>query len=415
METAAEITPTAVVSLQRLAYAIRRRESELFAAGAGLAALHALNVAAWIPLALLAALAIVYRSLPAPLRAAVAGVLAPLAIFGGFLHVLHVRWDGAGRGDVTGLLLFPAAALLLASACAALFARPKRGAVARVGRALMTVAVAAALAIFAVVPIASAMWLTGKPREPLTTSLGLPHREVAFHAADGTRLSGWYVPSRNGAAVVLVHGGGGDRTGTVRHARLLARHGYGVLLYDERGRGRSEGQTNGMGWDWHHDVRAAVDWLRVHGIHRVGVLGLSTGAEAVITAAAGDPRIDAVVAEGVIGRSDADTRELHDWSASAYWWVAFRAIGVQTQDSAPPPLTEGLRRIAPRPVLLITAERDAAESDAAPAYRRAAGPTATFWRAPTTHTHALESFPGTYEHRVIGFLDRALVSNATTM
>ena len=47
-----------------------------------------------------------------------------------------------------------------------------------------------------------------------------------------TREAGWYRPSRNGAAVLLVHGGGGDRSGPLRHARMLARHGDGVLLYD---------------------------------------------------------------------------------------------------------------------------------------------------------------------------------------
>jgi alpha-beta hydrolase superfamily lysophospholipase len=397
-----------LASLQRLAYALKRRENELFAAGSGLAALHALNVRAWIPLLLLVGLAIVYRRLAASVRAAVAGVVAPLAVVGGVLHVLHLRWDGAGRGDVTGVLLFAAAALLLLAACGALLARPRRRAAARIGRALVTVAGAVALALFAVVPIGAAMWLTGKPREPLTAPLGLAHRDISFRAADGVRLSGWYVPSRNGAAIVLVHGGGGDRTGTARHARLLARHGYGVLLYDERGRGRSGGQTNGMGWDWDRDVRAAVDWLEARGIHHVGALGLSTGAEAVISAAAHDRRIDAVVAEGVIGRSDADTSELHDVSASAYWWVAFRAISAQTYDSPPAPLTDELRRVAPRPLLLITAEKDPNESKAAPPYRRAAGPTATFWRAPTTHTHALRSFPREYERRVIGFFDGAL-------
>jgi alpha-beta hydrolase superfamily lysophospholipase len=395
-------------SLQRLSFALKRRENEFFLAGNGLVALHALNVRAWIPLILVVGLALAYRRLPASARAAIAGVFASLAIFGGVLHVLHLRWDGVGRGDVTGLLLFPAAALLLLAAFGALLARPPRRLPLRVARALVSVAVAAALAIFVVVPLAAAMWLTGKPREPLTAPLGLAHRDVTFRADDGTRLSGWYVPSRNGAAVVLVHGGGGDRTGTARHARLLARHGYGVLLYDERGRGRSGGQTNGMGWDWDGDVRVAVDWLRARGIGRIGVLGLSTGAEAVVTAAAHDSRIDAVVAEGVIARSDTDTRNLHDWSATVYWWIAFRAIAAQTHDGPPAPLTDEFRRVAPRPLLLITAERDPAESKAAPAYRRAAGPTATFWRAPTTHTHALQSFPRTYERRVIGFLDHAL-------
>ena len=55
----------------------------------------------------------------------------------------------------------------------------------------------------------------------------------------------------------MLHGGGGDRTGAVSHAKLLARHGYGVLLYDARGRGRSEGTQNSFGWGWGHDVAGA--------------------------------------------------------------------------------------------------------------------------------------------------------------
>jgi uncharacterized protein len=115
-------------------------------------------------------------------------------------------------------------------------------------------------------------------------------RPVSFRASDGVRLSGWYVPGRNRAAIVLVHGGGGDREGAVRHARMLARAGYGVLLYDARGRGRSEGHENAFGWRWHRDVRGAVDYLRARGVRRIGLLGLSTGAEAVVTEAAHDPR-----------------------------------------------------------------------------------------------------------------------------
>ena len=135
-----------------------------------------------------------------------------------------------------------------------------------------------------------------KPRNPIDqTALGLPHERVTFPASDGVRLSGWYVPSRNGSAVVLVHGGGGDRQGTIRHARMIAGAGYGVLMYDARGRGESAGHENAFGWEVDPDVRGAVSYLTARGIHRVGLLGLSTGAEAVVTEAASDPRVKAVV------------------------------------------------------------------------------------------------------------------------
>ena len=105
---------------------------------------------------------------------------------------------------------------------------------------------------------ASRITETHKFREPIGAPPGAGYREVAFDAGDGVHLSGWYRPTRNGATIIVLHGGGGDRTGAVAHARLLVRHGYGVLLYDARGRGRSEGVQNAWGWGWPKDVAGAL-------------------------------------------------------------------------------------------------------------------------------------------------------------
>ena len=64
--------------------------------------------------------------------------------------------------------------------------------------------------------------------------LGVAHEDVSFTTADGLELEGWYIPSRNGAAVISFPG----RDGSQKQARMLARHGYGVLLFDRRGEGR---------------------------------------------------------------------------------------------------------------------------------------------------------------------------------
>ena len=61
---------------------------------------------------------------------------------------------------------------------------------------------------------------------------------------------------------MLVQGGGGSRDGLKLHATMLAEHGYGVPLYDERGRGASGGRSDAFGWDWAPDVSAAVSFLR---------------------------------------------------------------------------------------------------------------------------------------------------------
>ena len=90
-----------------------------------------------------------------------------------------------------------------------------------------------------------------KWREPIGASPGPGYRDVAFRSGDGLRLTGWYRPTTNGATVLLVHGGNGDRQGPARHARMLVRQGYGVLLYDaprpRAQRGRPERLRLGAG------------------------------------------------------------------------------------------------------------------------------------------------------------------------
>jgi len=68
------------------------------------------------------------------------------------------------------------------------------------------------IAFFVVYPTLLTVDYLAKPRAPIDeAALGLRHEAVTLPASDGVRVSGWYVPPRNGAAIVLVHGGGGDR------------------------------------------------------------------------------------------------------------------------------------------------------------------------------------------------------------
>ena len=80
-------------------------------------------------------------------------------------------------------------------------------------------------------------------------ALGIAHEDVGVPAPGGRRLTAWYVPSRNGAAVLLSHGSGGSRGRVAAHVRMLARHGYGVLALDNPGNGGSDGHANGVWTD----------------------------------------------------------------------------------------------------------------------------------------------------------------------
>ena len=52
----------------------------------------------------------------------------------------------------------------------------------------------------------------------------------------------------------------GGRSGPQEHVRMLARHGYGVLIFDPRGTGESEGDP--YRWGGERDVKAALAYLR---------------------------------------------------------------------------------------------------------------------------------------------------------
>ena len=87
--------------------------------------------------------------------------------------------------------------------------------------------------------------------------LGAPYEDVTLKTSDG--LQGWYVASKNGAAVISFPGR--KASGTQAQARMLVRHGYGVLLLDRRGEGASEGDGNMFGWGGERDIAAALDFL----------------------------------------------------------------------------------------------------------------------------------------------------------
>ena len=90
--------------------------------------------------------------------------------------------------------------------------------------------------------------------------------EISFSSADGRRVAGWYAPSRNRAAIILVHGTGAERSSLLFETGFLSQAGFGVLAVDLPGQGASEGRTR-WGVPERHAISAAIDWpKRLSGI-----------------------------------------------------------------------------------------------------------------------------------------------------
>ena len=376
----------------------------------GIGVLHHL-VPALVVLAVAAAGVVAYPFARPGIRCGLALVFGALGLVGGLIHVGHIRAESLSGSDLTGLLALAAALVLLGLGVAVPYLhRGERG--GRWRTRVVAVVLGALVVYVLVMPVGVALWVTHRYREPVTDTLRAPHENVTLSTRDGLRLAAWYVAPKNGVVILVSHGGGGDRSGAARHADMLAHHGYGVLLWDARGRGESEGQPDALGWTWDDDVEAALDFLDTKkDVSGIGALGLSTGADVVIEAAARDKRIEAVVADGSTIRSVGDVLELSGngkWTDVPYWAATYGATSVLLTARAGPRLADLVSRIAPRPLLLISTGR-AEERDANRVYFAAAGEPKELWELPdAAHTGGLHKEHNEYEQRVVGFFARLI-------
>ena len=333
---------------------------------------------------------------------------------GAAIGLRHVTQTGFTTTSVLGLALLVFGLALLTSA-----GRVAWRALHRWKRlCLLPIALVSLLVIW---PVAEGTMLGLAPRNSLSSAtpaaLGLSYSDVTFGASDGVRLSGWYVPSSNHAAVVAVPGAGSTRTGTLDQAAVLAGHGYGVLMIDPRGQGDSGGRAMDAGWYGDRDISAAVTFLqRQTGVDpdRVGVLGLSMGGEEAIGAAAADPAIRAVVAEGATHRTAADKAGYLPGGITGTIQRGMDRLtyGVAALfSSAPVPgtLRSAITRTRRTPLLLIAGGEAVDEPEAA-AFLRAAAPdrVQTWTVSGASHTQGLATAPAEWTARVTTFLDRAL-------
>jgi uncharacterized protein len=405
-----------------------RAERPLLLAGLALVTAHLLDLAlsgpdtsllgAAVIVALAAGWALAQPHVTRPTRLAL-GVVVGLVVlvFGVISHGLHVVNSGPDWRDLTGVGYIAGGLLLVAAGIAAI-AAPRR-APSRTGlgwrgaHAIGWLAGAAVVAAVGVVPFIAGNQITHAPRWAIDeAAVGIPHEEVRIAMGDGRRLSAWYVPSSNGAAVLLSHGSGGSRGRIPAHVRMLARHGYGVLALDNPGNGESDGHANGLGDNAQPAIAAGLDYLEDRpdvDPRRIAGFGLSLGGEVLLDAAAHDHRLAAVVSDGATRPMDGDKANSKGAVEGALGWLTMRSVRAISGMKTSPSLLPMMPRIAPRPVLLVAGGGFPDEIPASRLYRDAGGATVQLWELPDTgHTAGLRTHPAAYERRTVGFLDRTL-------
>src|SRR4051794_29499908 len=217
-------------------------------------------VSGLVPLAIIALGVWAYPRVRAGAGALIAVALGLFGVIAGIEAGYYSAQVGPSGDDFTGLLAVPAGLVLLGIGAVGLWRSPRRTPNPWWRQTRRPpLRAAAGVALFEnVFSVARAYMATHVARAVVPADdLGVAHEDVTLTTSDGLSLEGWYVPSRNGAAIIDFAG----RKGTQEQARMLIRHGYGVLLFDRRGEGASEGDGNMFGWDGQRDIVAALDFL----------------------------------------------------------------------------------------------------------------------------------------------------------
>ncbi|QSQ18782.1 alpha/beta fold hydrolase [Pyxidicoccus parkwayensis] len=238
--------------------------------------------------------------------------------------------------------------------------------------------------------------------------------DVAFTNSDGLTLRGWYVPSRNRAAVVLVHGFADNRTQLLFEGRALARAGFGVLLFDLRAHGESDGDRVTWGDGERHDVKAALDFVIARpdvDPARVGLFGFSMGGTTALLVASEDTRVKAVAAAGAYPALEADVYSGYGrWgalSAEPVLWT-LRHAGVDVKAVRP---IDGMCKLQGRPLLLVNGDvdPDAPAKLQASLFRAACEPKSLWVVQGAGHGQYSKVAPEEYERRLRQHFTQALL------
>jgi len=199
---------------------------------------------------------------------------------------------------------------------------------------------------------------------------------------------------------------------------LFATHGYGVIAWDFRAHGKSEGEFSSLGYYEILDAKAALDFVLAQpGVGHVGAWGGSMGAVTMIRATAHYPEIEALVADSPFAtlQDEMDLRVPFPIMRSLIRFFAERKSGVTLNLVRP---VDDTALISPRPVFIIQGMADGMVSlDSAQRLYDAAGEPrhALRWvENVVPHLNMYAYYKTRYTKRVIKFFDEYLLAKQNT-
>jgi uncharacterized protein len=242
---------------------------------------------------------------------------------------------------------------------------------------------------------------------------GLTYEDVFIPTRDGLKLHSWFFPAQGRAAgtVLHLHGNAGNLTGHFQHVAWLPAAGWNVLCFDYRGYGRSEGRITRQ--DSITDAHAALDWLLARpdiDPARIVAFGQSLGGAVGIVLTAERQEIRGLATDGAFDHY----RRIARWHILRNpvllvlaWWVPLLMSG-----SFNP--IDFIRRIAPRPVLLMHGTADTiCPAVMARRLHTAAGDPKELWLIDgANHYQAMQEMPEQTHSRLLAFFEKCVKQGA---
>ncbi len=235
------------------------------------------------------------------------------------------------------------------------------------------------------------------------------YQPVNLMTEDGIRLSAWYTPPKNGAVILLAHGYGDNRPEWVYE--MLAKKGYGVLAWDARAHGESDGDISTIGYLEVLDVKAALDYaLAQPDVKHIGAWGGSMGAATLIRATAQYPQINALFVDSSFDslNDEFDFLVPYPFINSLVRFIAQEQTGINFDEVNP---LDDIAKISPRPVYIVHSHADiVAPPDAGEKLFNAAKEPRYLWLAEDApHLAIYLDNPRRYQRRLVNFFGQWLL------
>lgn len=237
----------------------------------------------------------------------------------------------------------------------------------------------------------------------------ISYQEVELTTEDGLKLAAWYTPPQNGTVILVAHGHANSRLEDMYE--LFASHGYGVLAWDFRAHGDSEGDFTSLGYYEVLDVEAALNYaLSQPDVKNVGGWGGSMGGVTMIRAATKRSEIQAIVVDSAFPTLEDEFYHRVPYAVlrPLIRFFAEWETGLSLNDVRP---VDDVALISPRPVFIIQGMKDGAiPSDSAQRIYDSANDPKFLWTEPDAgHLEMYPSHPEKYAERVFAFFDEYLV------